>query len=111
MDMTEYVITRRFSEDGQIIDYLLDWDTEHSITCTMMLARAMRIGHGPGSTLDDARKSVRLARLLCPTWFQTDAERAAGLPAKPICWGIARVEGEQVIPVLECDDEAEEAAA
>ena len=93
----EYVITRRFSLDGQVVDYLLDWDEKHGTVCTMSLGRAMKITGEFG----EAVRAVAKAKFLVPTWCQSAAERAAGIPARPIVWGIAEVKGESVVPVVD----------
>ena len=103
----EYVITRRFSLDGQVVDYLLDWDDEHGTSCTLSLDRAMRITTGFG----EAVRAVAQAKFLVPTWCQSAAERAAGIPARPIVWGIGEVRGASVIPVVDYADPREYAEA
>lgn len=107
MDGNKYIVTRRFSLDGQIVDYLTDWSARDGTVCSMAPGRAIAF-RDEGS----AMAAVRICRRLVPNWEQSAAERAAGVPAKPICYGVARLDGDRVVPLLDVVDQAElEAAA
>lgn len=96
MDGSKLIVTRRFSLDGAIIDFLAEWDPEHGTSCCAATDRAMTF-----PTMEEAVEALRKCQRLVPTWCQSAAERAAGITPRPICYGIARLDGDRVVSLVD----------
>ncbi len=96
MDGNRFIVTRRFSLDGAIIDFLAEWDAEYGTACCAATGRAMTF-----PDMDEAVDALRKCQRLVPTWHQSAAEQAAGITPRPICYGIARLDGDRVVPLVD----------